>query len=141
MSFVEFYNEQLFDLFLSPEKRASRNRRRFNVFGGNGSNSSVIGKRNASLPSALKPTKEVPGSGGNPSQQAPELAIYERPDGCTYVKVSRASKLNSWGSVSQCHVVINCKFTLQMRMVWGCFASGDDHLLPLFTPVCVRWQR
>lgn len=92
MSFVEFYNEQLFDLFLSPEMRSSRKQRRFNVFGGNGSDSGAIGKRTTSLSSALQPTKEVPGRGGTPSQPAPELAIYERPDGCTYVKVSRSSK-------------------------------------------------
>lgn len=89
MSFVEFYNEQLFDLFLSPEMHSSRNQPRFNVFGGNGNDTGMVGKRNTSLSSAPKPTKEVPGSGGNPSRQAPELAIYERPDGCTYVKVSR----------------------------------------------------
>lgn len=92
MSFVEFYNEQLFDLFLSPEMRSSRNQRRFNVFGGNGSESGVVEKRNTSLSFALKPTKQVPGSDCSPPQQAPELAIYERPDGCTHVKVSRASK-------------------------------------------------
>ena len=93
MSFLEFYNEQLFDLFLSPEMRSSRSRRRFNVFGGNGSESGVAEKRHTPVSSALNPTKDVPsGGGGSPPPQAPELAIYERPDGCTYVKVSRASR-------------------------------------------------
>lgn len=107
MSFVEIYNEQLFDLFLSPEAfPSSRNQqqRRFNVYGGNASESSLDGKRNTLYSSIhQKPTMEIPGCGGDNSglntpppgmarapQQAAELAIYERPDGSTYVKASRA---------------------------------------------------
>ena len=92
MSFMEIYNEQLFDLFISPEMRSSKTQQRFNVFGGNGIESGVIGKRKASLASALHPTKDVPRGSGSPPQQTPELAIYERPGGGTYVKVSRALK-------------------------------------------------
>lgn len=92
MSFVELYNEQLFDLFLSPEMRSSRNQRRFNAFGGNGSDSGVIGKRHTPLYSSLKLMKEAPGSSGTSSKRALELAIYEGRNGCTYIKVSRGLK-------------------------------------------------
>lgn len=106
MSFVEIYNEQLFDLLLSsPEALpSSRNQqqRRFNVYGGNGSESSLDGKRSTPFSSVQKLTMDVPGSGGGSDlhtppaaaagtpQHAAELAIYERPDGSTYVKASRA---------------------------------------------------
>eukprot|EP00903_Cladosiphon_okamuranus_P013675 g12736.t1 len=106
MSFVELYNEHLFDLLLSPEMRSSRNQRPFNIFGGNGSERGVIGKRIASsLVSALKPTKEAPGRGvDSPPEQAPELAIYERPDGCTS------------------HAILTVHLTTQT----ACWTSGDD---------------
>ncbi len=96
MSFVEIYNEQLFDLLLSPEACPSRSQqqRRFNVYGGNGSERAARGKRNAPVCSAQKLVTETVGAGGEsalptPPKQAPELVIYERPDGCTYVKVKR----------------------------------------------------
>lgn len=88
MSFVEIYNEQLFDL-LRPEMCPSQ--RRFSVYGGS---DSAVGKRSAA------PAVHVPGEhpttvGGGGSRaptrektpQQPDLAIYERPDGSTYVKV------------------------------------------------------
>lgn len=106
MSFVEIYNEQLFDLLLSPEACPSRaqQQRRFNVYGGNGNERAARGKRNAPFCSAQKLMTEAVGSGGEsalptplatigtPPKQAPELVIYERPDGCTYVKVKRGVK-------------------------------------------------
>lgn len=120
MSFVEFYNEQLFDLFLSPDTCSSRNQRRFNVFGGNGNDSGVVGKRNTFVSSALKP-KEFSGSGGNPPQQAPELAIYERPDGCTHVKVNQGLEVRV-SMVARLRSVPHCAGKLHAAFVWGCFA-------------------
>lgn len=88
MSFVEIYNEQLFDLLLSPEAfppSRIQQQRRFNVYGGNRSESSLDGKRNSGGDnSGLYTPPTVAGA----PQQAAELAIYERPDGSTYVKAS-----------------------------------------------------
>ncbi|CAM9384138.1 unnamed protein product [Pylaiella littoralis] len=106
MSFVEIYNEQLFDLLLSPEAfPPSRNQqqRRFNVYAGNGSESVLDGKRTTPFYSTQATTMEVPGNGGNSGLYTPpavagtpqhtaELAIYERPDGSTCIKASRALK-------------------------------------------------
>ena len=85
MSFVEIYNEQLFDL-LQPEMCPSQ--RRFSVYGGS---ESAVGKRSAVA--AHVPREHTTGGGGSRTStrentpQRPDLAIYERPDGSTYVKV------------------------------------------------------
>ena len=84
ISFVEIYNEQLFDL-LQPEVCPAQ--RRFSVYG---RNESAVGKRSAA--SAHVPEEHTGGGGSRSSSrentpQQPDLAIYERPDGSTYVKV------------------------------------------------------
>lgn len=110
MSFVEIYNEQLFDLLLPPEaySSATQQQRRFSVYGGK--ESAVGGKRNTPLSSVQRLVGELEvgsagGSGSGSGLHAPltttpgarqrmaDLAIYERPDGSTYVKVGGAQTL------------------------------------------------
>lgn len=112
MSFAEIYNEQLFDLLLSTEAfppPRNQQQRRFNIYGGNGSESALDGKRFTPFSSVQKPTMEVPVSGGDSGlytppamastpQHAEELAIYERADGSTYIKASRALKYSFLGA-------------------------------------------
>ncbi|CAM9751393.1 unnamed protein product, partial [Ectocarpus sp. 8 AP-2014] len=110
MSFVEIYNEQLFDLLLPPEAYSSANQqqRRFSVYGGK--ESAVGGKRNTPLSSVqrLVGELEVGSAGGSGSgvhaplttapgarQQMADLAIYERPDGSTYVKGLRVHTVST----------------------------------------------
>lgn len=89
MSFVEIYNEQLFDL-LQPEMCPSQ--RRFSVYGGS---ESAARKRSAAAAVHVPGEHTGGGGGGGGSRtstrestpQQPDLAIYERPDGSTYVKV------------------------------------------------------
>lgn len=103
MSFVEIYNEQLFDL-LQPEAYPAQ--RRFNVYG---RNDSAGGKRNTSSV-VLPPVQTLGEHSGScqssltraSSPQQAELTIYERPDGSTYVKVKQKRMLESW-PVSGCH--------------------------------------
>lgn len=126
MSFVEIYNEQLFDLLLTPEACPSKSRqqRRFSVYGGN--ETAVRGKRNAPVRSAQKLTAEAAGNGsesglptplrtaGTPLQRAPELAIYERPDGCTYVKVKRGVVRYTPGACVLVHIFIRAHEILRV---------------------------
>ncbi|CAM9511567.1 unnamed protein product [Ectocarpus sp. 6 AP-2014] len=112
MSFVEIYNEQLFDLLLPPEAYSSTNQqqRRFSVYGGK--ESAVGGKRNTPLSSIQRSLGEleVGSAGGSGSglhapltttpgarQQMADLAIYERPDGSTYVKGLRVHTVSTEG--------------------------------------------
>ncbi|CAM9647115.1 unnamed protein product [Ectocarpus sp. 13 AM-2016] len=110
MSFVEIYNEQLFDLLLPPEAYSSANQqqRRFSVYGGK--ESAVSGKRNTPLSCVqrLVGELEIGSAGGSGSglrapltttpgarQQMADLAIYERPDGSTYVKGLRVHTVST----------------------------------------------
>ncbi|CAN0113942.1 unnamed protein product [Ectocarpus sp. 4 AP-2014] len=116
MSFVEIYNEQLFDLLLPPEtySRANQQQRRFSVYGGK--ESAVGGKRYTPLSfvQRLVGELEVGSAGGSGSgsgsgsglhaplttttgarQQMADLAIYERPDGSTYVKGLRVHTVST----------------------------------------------
>lgn len=120
MSFVEIYNEQLFDL-LQPAGPAPLSQRRFNLYGGSESSSFQRASTAAATSAAQKQGEHGAIIGGgyrNPQaptrvdtpQQAVELTIYERLDGSTYVKVRSFPKL-----VTTTQAALFCCWTTQRR--------------------------